>query len=78
MSRRQERLMVYAGGVAAIVGGAFLTRVDPLGGAALVAAGTGAIALIQKEALPRPHRRMTDPADTVVPPVPTPAPEKKT
>lgn len=61
MKRKHQRLAAYAGGIALVVGGGALAKfVDPTAGAALVAAGAFVIGGIQKEMLPRPHRRSTD------------------
>lgn len=62
MNRKQQRFSAYAGGVALIVGGGALAKfVDTGAGAALITAGGFVIGALQKEVLPRPHRRKDDP-----------------
>lgn len=64
MKRHHERLLAYAGGTVLIVGGGALAKfVDASAGAALITAGGFLLGALQKEVLPRPHRRSTDKPD---------------
>lgn len=63
LSRTQQRILVYVGGIATIVGGAYLTKIDITAGIALVTAGGGVMGMLQKEMLPRQHRRKDDPPE---------------
>lgn len=62
MKRQHQRVLAYAGGALLIIGGGVLAKfLDAGAGAALITGGGFVLGALQKEVLPRPHRRYNDP-----------------
>jgi len=78
LSRTQQRIFAYTGGLAVVVVGGVITKyLDTTAGIAITGAGGMLLGALREQLLPPPHRRKTDPEGMMTPPLPTPEPQKK-
>lgn len=71
LTRTQQRILAYVGGLAVIVAGGLLTKyVDATAGIAITGAGGLLLGALREQLLPPPHRRKSDPEGVTVPPMP--------
>lgn len=68
LSRTQQRILAYLGGVGTVVVGALLEAKSPTASLALITAGGYMLGALREQALPPPHRRKSDPEGVTVPP----------
>lgn len=77
LTRTQQRVLAYGGGVAIVVVGGVITKyLDATAGIAITGAGGLLLGALREQLLPPPHRRKSDPEGMTVPPAPTPQPKE--